>query len=520
MALILTVPALDDQPLIIAETRPQKIAQFISSLPATNSLEAARSLLDEMQILNRQKVAADTRVKALEIYRLAIIDITAILADQYSNTTLPLPPQVKDHVTAAEALWLELGYGYKLALTDQQNKLFSLGSNRSMALPLQRAIEALSRLAMVYYQTYFTPPPSLWSDLHQIYLYAVQQSLQEIEIELNSNSKKTTSITLTYKQALLMSLADPQHIAPGGMRLIADYITHHAQHTQLQDLAALENPAGIFLVRLNSDKPPIPYVKNDEETNGSSDILLITMDLVRLVHKHLQLLQAGNLPKNSGLPADTDPRYEDMLTYLIKHWGASPKRIYKRSRKTDSIELAIGFSAVHYFINDAKPYPQSSQPASAAKSGHGQHNLKPTRWQVLNISAGGMALRKLPNVESGIRVGELLGVKLPSASHWSVAVLRWANHDDKKQLTVGAQLVAPAAKPVAVRIPNQSQFSHALLLAENPKLKQAASLIAVSGTYGPARVLELDENGGISRVMAVRLIERTASFEHFQFSRL
>lgn len=527
MALILTVPALEEQPLITAETRPQKISQFISSLPASNSLEAAHAVLDEMQILNRQKVAADVRVKALEIYRLAVADIANVLTGHYSNTALPLPQSAQDHAAAAEALWLELSYGYKLALIDQQNKLFSLGSNRSTALALQRAIEALGKLAMVYYQTYFVPPASLWSDLHQLYLSAVQQSLQDIEIELDSNSKKTTSITFTYKQILLMALADPQHLAPQDIQLVADYIAQHAQHTQLQDLGALENPAGIFLIRLDSDKPPIPYVKNAEEIDSSSDILFITMDLARLVHKHLLMLQAGERPKNSGLPSNaSDPRYEDVLTYLIKHWGASPKRIFNRSRKADQIDLGIGFAAVHYFINGAKHYVQpppadGSGDLPAEKiTGAGLQNFKPTRWQVLNISAGGMALRKLPNVENNIRVGELLSIKTAITAQWAVGVLRWASHDDKQQLTVGAQLIAPTATPIGIRMQGQSAFIPALMLPEQAKLKQAPSIIVPSGTYNPARALELDEDGKLSRIMMVRLIERTASFEHFYFSRI
>jgi len=527
MALILTVPALEDQPLITAETRPQKISQFISSLTATNSLDAAHAVLEEMQILNRQKVAADTRVKALEIYRLAIIDIADILISHYSNTALPLSQSAKDHAAAAEALWLELGYGYKLALIDQQNKLFSLGSSRSTALALQRAIEALSKLAMVYYQTYFTPPPSLWSDLHQLYLYAVQQSLQDIQIELNGNSKKTSSITLTYKQILLMSLADPQHLAPADIQLVANYIAHHAQHSQLQDLGVLENMAGIFLIRLDSDRPPIPYVKNAEETDGSSDILLITVDLARLVHKHLRMLQAGDAPKNSGLPSNaSDPRYEDMLAYLLKHWGVSPKRIYNRSRKTDSVDLGIGFAAAHYFISGAQHYAQPQQASESNtlptenKPAAKPQNFKPTRWQVLNISAGGMALRKLPNMDCEIRVGELLSIKTATASHWSVGALRWASHDDKKQLSVGAQLIAPSAQAIGLRLPNQPVFGPALMLPEQPKLKQAQSIIASSGTYGPARILELHEGDKIVRIMLVRLVERTASFEHFHFSRI
>ena len=83
MALSLELPTLEDKPLIVAETRSRKITQFISNLPLSKPLEAATLLFDEMEILNRQKVAADARVRALEIYRTTVINITENLAAEY-----------------------------------------------------------------------------------------------------------------------------------------------------------------------------------------------------------------------------------------------------------------------------------------------------------------------------------------------------------------------------------------------------------------------------------------------------
>lgn len=526
MPLSLKIPALVDKPLILAERRPQKITQFINSLPISNPLEAASVLLEEMQILNRQKVTPDIRMKTLEIYRPALTNITEMLAVQYCNAHLPLSQLAKKYAGAAESLWLELGYGYKLALVDQQNKLFSLGGTKSTALVVQRAIEAMGQLAMVYYQTYVTTPGSVWSDLHQLYLYAVQQSLQNIEVATGTSPNKSTTVDLSYKQALLMVLADPQHLAPNDIKQVADYIARHAQHAQLQDLGLLENPAGIFLVSLDTDRPPIPYIKNAEQTDAGSDILLITIDLARLVHKHLQMLQSGNLP--SGLPENaTDPRYQDMLAYLIKHWGASPKRIFNRTRKTNSVELGIGIATAHYFVNGEQPYvaPVEVNDASeiSASTSHtpgiSPQKFKPSRWQVLNISAGGMALRKFPQPEGNIRVGELLSVKDSGASHWSVGVLRWVNNNEH-QLEIGAQLIAPEAKAAGARASHQNKFEPVLILAGVPALKQPASIIAACGMYSPARMLDLDEDGKISRVMVTKLIERTNSFERFQYSPL
>lgn len=526
MAVRLKIPAVVEKPLIPAETRPQKIAQFIHGLSAATSAEAASTLLEELENMNRQAVASDVRLKALETYRPAVMNLAEQLANHYCNAPLPLPPVAKKAATTAESLWQELGYGYKLALIDQQSKLFNLASKKSVAFIVYRAIEAVSQLAMVYYQTYFSPPGSVWSDLHQLYLYAVRQSLHDTEIVVDDASRASVTVELAYKRALLMPLADPQHLAPNDIKQVADYIDRFAQHAQLQGLGVLENPAGIFIVSLDTDKPPVPYVKNSEQTDAETDILLITVDLARLIHKHLQMLRAGNPPPSSGLPVNAnDSHYQTMLAYLIQHWGVSPKRVFNRSRKNDMVELGIGIGAAHYFMNGQQHYAPPAEDTTEI-SVHGDQagtaaprNYRASRWQVLNISAGGMALRKLPAVEETVRVGELLSVRNEKESRWSVGVLRWANNG-AEQLEVGAQLIAPEAKAAGARAVDKKRFEPVLILPGVTALKQTSSIVAGNGLYSPARVLELDEGGKVSRIMVTKLIERTNSFERFQFSYL
>lgn len=525
MPLKLKIPALSDKPLLTAETRSQRLFEFIEKLPLANPKLAASMLLDEMEILNRQKVASDARLRALEIYRPCLVRIAETLAANYCTATLPLPAEAKEYAAAAELLWLELGYGYKLSLIDQQGKLFSLGGNKTNALILQRAIESLGKLAMVYYQTYVTPPDSLWQDLHQLYMHAVQESLLDIEVE--KDDLKKTTVNLTYKQALLMSLADPQHLPANDIQLIADYIERHARFTDLKSIGKPENPAGIFIVRLDSDKPPIPYIKHAKEGDPKSDILLVTIDLARLIHKHLKLLQAGESPADHGLPEGaTDPRYLDMLAYLIKHWGVIPKRVFNRSRKNDAVELTAGVAATHYFINGQRIFqaPDSFSNVTeitshASSSSSKPKHFKTSRWQALNISAGGMALKKFPISDATLRVGDILGVKSGSDQAWSLAILRWASNDNQ-QLEIGTQLVAPSAEPIAVKLPSRDAFEPALLLPEIPALKQPASIIADCGCYGPARVLELHQGDRTLKILLTKLVDRTGSFERFQFSYL
>jgi len=122
-------------------------------------------------------------------------------------------------------------------------------------------------------------------------------------------------------------------------------------------------------------------------------------------------------------------------------------------------------------------------------------------------------------VEETVRVGELLSVRNEKELRWSVGVLRWANNG-AEQLEVGAQLLAPEAKAAGARAVDKEKFQPVLILPGITALKQAPSIVAGNGLYSPARMLELDESGRISRIMVTKLIERTNSFERFQFSYL
>ena len=88
------------------------------------------------------------------------------------------------------------------------------------------------------------------------------------------------------------------------------------------------------------------------------------------------------------------------------------------------------------------------------------------------------------------------------------------------KLNIGTQLIAPVAHAVGIRQLDRPTFERAILLPELPTLKQETSMIAAPGTYSPARVLELDEDGRLQRIMIMRLVESTARFERFQFARL
>ncbi len=529
MALHLSVPAQEDKPVVQAETRPRAVQGALALIPADDPLAAAHSLQEPLALLNRQAVRSDVRLKLVELYRPVILDAVQGLAALYRRQTLPLPPDAEAAVQAARLLLAELGYGYKLAILDYMGRVFSLGREKTLALLMQRAIHTLDQSLQVAYYVYASAPEGVWSELHRLYLAAVQHGIQDVAVQDRSGQ---TSVSQAYLQALLLALAHPQRLTPDGMDDVRDYLNRFGALANIQPFGTPENPAGVFLVRLKSDQPAVPFAKHKGEVDMRTDILLITVELARQLSAHLTALQAHDDPALLGLP-DTarSQQYQDLLKYLVKQWALTPKRGFSRQPKNESINVCIGLNEIYDLLDGnavvplAKSQSQDAQPSLnfAEASPQTQEGVADVeRWLILNESASGMALAKFPGVASRLCVGELLSLRGDRGRYWNLGIVRWANSENSGELEIGVQLLAPGARAVAVRLDKYQAFHPALMLPEVASLKQPATLITPCGIYQPARMLEiaLRANEQPIRLLATRLLERTASFECFQFSRL
>jgi cyclic-di-GMP-binding protein len=511
LAISLKLPSLDNNPILLAETRAHKISEFIQKLPFGDPITAATDLIDELQILNSQKVAFTNRYNALEQYRPAAIQIYQELLPHFSGASLPLSKTEQAFADAAVQLWQEFAYGYKFALIDLQNKILNINNSKTTAQVVHRAIHACKEIALVHHLTYKAPPANLWAELHQLYFSAIQQSAEKLAVTDQLAVNNVSSVSLVYMQVLLMALADPQHLANSDIIKTNLYLSNIAEHAEIRPLGLIENPVGVFLVALDGDKPPVSFAKNKEVPNNETDVLLVTLNLARQIHQHLTLLQEGIVPSDGYLPSYAlENHYQDLLGRLLKNFGKSPHRVFSRTKKSDGVELAIGLMVAHHLIKDVTD--SFATPSNSALT------IKPSRWQVLNASAGGYALRKFSSSQASANVGDVVAVKSSKDKLWELAVLRWANINDMSQLDVGLELISPTAAAVTANFIDSSIEGEALLLPEIVGLKQAASLITARGFCKFGDTLKIEQTDKISKIQIGKLVERTTRFERFQFS--
>ena len=514
MPINLKLPYIDHNPILLAEIRPLKIKAFIQDLPLNEPLRAANNLIEELQIINSQQVSVANRLNTLELYRPIAFTIYQSLLPLFSHARLPISKKEQEFALSASQLWQEFALGYKSALVDLQNKILSINSVKNTALIVQRAIHACSEIALINHLTYSTPPAPLWAELHQLYYIALQQSADLVPVNDDNAVNQLSSVSLIYTQTLLLALANPQHLANKNTLVASKYLANVCSYTELRPLGFIASPTGVFLVSLNSNNPPIPFVKNKEIPDNATDILLITLNLARLIHSHIKLLQDNILPDGDYVPENAiDIHFIDLLKHLIKQFGKTPQRVFSRVKKSEGIELGIGIDVTHYLLTKNKRDFDKLPIDINIKN----NLFKLSRWQILNVSAGGYALRKFNSSVANAQIGDVVTVKDNHTNACELAVLRWANLNELQQLDVGLELISPNISAAIIKSEDTLPETRVLLLPELLALKQAASIIAPVGVLNVGRPIQMQINDKITNIMATQLIERTASYERYQY---
>lgn len=528
MSINLAVPAIQENAQVSVETRPKQAQEWLDALPLSSVGDSARRICDALATLNRCKIADDIRLKLLEQYRATIGVLTPSLEAQYAGLPLPLPEKNRALAICARQLQVELAYGYKVVLLDHLNKRLVLGQPKHFPLVIQRAIHALGSILTACYQSYAPTPAGAWAELHQLYRFAVQHHMQDEEIAA-PNGK--VSINSTYKDALLLSLADPYHLLHGQVAHVLDYLTRFSSQASLLPLLpTAEHPLGFFLVRLDTDKPPKAVAQNAVATDPRTDILLSTIELARTLHYQLQKLEAGSEPAKLGLPEVAGQlQYQEMMRGLIQHWGIAPKRFFNRVRKAAPLEIIVGVRAIHHFLDPTLGARQTEvhdaeitlRLSSSAIDTSSQQSYTSTSWLVINESPGGIAISKEPASNVQVRVGEVLGVRTDRSADWNIVLIRWVHSKDPAHLELGAQMLAPTATAVMLHPVLGAESGEripALLLPAIPSLNRPALLTAARGTYAPQREFRLRRDAGDSSIRASQLSSNTNSIEIFEFS--
>ncbi len=526
MPLKLSLPETGEGLQLKAEIRPRRVKAWLEALPLANIVEAARSVSDALISLNRTPLEADTRLKLLELYTTAIDNLVPELQHKYTMVALPLPEKSRQAANLARRLFVELAYGYKIILLERlEKKRISLGGRQHLPLLIQRTIAALSKALCAFYKTYSPTPPGMWSEIHQLAYLALQRNLHDEPMDGSRNS-----VSATYKQTLLLALANPYKLMQGEVDKVADYLVQYGNLAKLYPMQATQGTLGVFLINLESDAPPKSLEQQDGKTKVRDHILLGTDALVSTLNEQIAKLESGRPQKALNFPDHAkQASHLSLIHRLVKDWTFIPKRKFQRMANNNIMEICVGLRATCHFISfrpeaieqetlDFSIDPARGSPATGKSE---QAQFATSQWAVTNESAGGMGLKCISDSTQPIRIGEIIGLRSQDSQIWNIGVVRRVFSDEPENLELGVQMLAPAAAPIIIKpvvAGPKETFQAALLLPEIRPLQQPATIVAAPATFRSKLEYLIYQNSTVSHVRAMRLIEQTASFDQFQFS--
>lgn len=532
MSFKFSVPTVDANASIGSHMRPRQAKAWIESLPSGDPSGSARAIYTSLYAANRARLSDDDRFKLLEIYHPKLLSVLEHLGRDYYEATLPLTERAREAANLSRDLLIEYAYGYKLILLEKANKLILFNAKRQLPLLLYRAISTLGDTLTLSYRTYTPTPAGVWHEIHQIYHYAQFYNMEDQVIEEEGGAPHST-ISVAYKQALLLVLADPYRLMPGEVDKVLSIIKHFSGGVIIMPHSGDLTGAGLFLLQSDSDRPPKGLSTVEHLAISPIDKVISTANLAFTLSELVSQLDSGIPAKTLGLPiTGSDAAISDLLRRVARAWSTPPRRVFARSRTEVAVEICAGIRALAYYLT-AEQDPNWLLEKGRVSAGktipleplHPESGQEPaaypvSRCEILNQSASGLALRASPKNEPAVTVGEIIGVKFPDQPSWNVGAVRWVQTNDAHEIEIGVQLMAPTATPIIVEPATgpMTRKHDGLILPPVDALKQPSYLLTPNDLYRDGQEFKVERRDSILRVRPTRLVEQTTAFDLFAFS--
>jgi hypothetical protein len=505
-------PALGDD----FEAHPRLAADWLDRLPYANPVAAARQLLHALTAMNRSALEPGLRHTLQTLYRPALLRAATGLTSLLGETGVPPHAQQREAATLLRELHREHVVACKLGIRGIGNPR---AQTRRIIESLARLLSALRDLHAAHAFTYNPVPSTLWLDLHHALNLARRHGVAD------ASRKGIDPVSLSYRQILLMALADPPHLSRSEQTHVVAFLR------ALGNLAVLsEGPRSAtgFPIDPDSSHGPIARADTPETTHW-----LDTDALCRQLHETVARLHAGDSPRRLGLPDELDAELAlSVARHLSKQWRNASQRSYTRHTiRSGAVEVVAGLTAIHRLLAQSMPNPIESvsveENDSLSISDVGARAatvpVMSSYWDIRNDSAGGLALAGTPEAPLNLKVGDALALRPRGEAHsaaWSLATIRWILMHDGGRVEFGLERLSPQIQPVWVRL-LRGHHKHpepALFVPGLPTLKQPDRLLLPRNLYVSGMDAELWPSPHLSLLSFGRRIERTPSFDLVDFT--
>ncbi len=558
-ATLLTAPESELESLSFALAEPDSVGEWISRLPMANVSETAGQIRQATFEIARLDTDFRTRMGLLEGIRPTVLYLAARLDKAASSAG----NQADAISRLAQRLQTNLCSGYRaVVLAALPAVMEDEEARQVLSLAVHRALSDLSRTLLRSLQDYVAPAERVWLKLNQLYSLAEQLDIEkDVHPDTENNATVELSTASVYIRSLLLALARPYQL----------------RHRQLSDvyralgawvpMVSLGSGAGkdIYVVDLASDQGPVHV---DVFGGGDTRRAIHSERLIHALDAYARDEADGSLEILPGID-------EAIISHLADAWGEMKPRAFRRSKANEPVRVTVGIPATHYFLSggidfsdlldsitgtmprEINPFLRGDAPA-ASQAGkrhdvwddafdvggripenpnisdpesllyaHERKARKSAQEQYIHhdttsadMSPGGYRLRWNEPFPASLQTGELIGLRDETDPRWCLAVARWIRQDEAGPY-MGVELLAPQAKPVAVRLVqskgSQNEYQRAFLLPELRPIGRPATLITPAQSYRSGQKVHLWDEGTQNTAQLGECLLKTESFNQFTF---
>jgi hypothetical protein len=556
---LLTAPDPELEALSFAHSDPESVGEWIGRLPMANVSETAGQIRQAIFEIARLDTDWATRMSLLEGIRPTVL----YLANRLDRAANGAGNHADGIARLAQRLQSNMTSGYNaviLSAADLANEDPEV--LQSVSLAIHRGLSDLSRTLLRTLQYYVAPTDNLWLKLNQLYLLAERLGIND-DIHEDSDGQSTValSITGTYLRSLLLGLARPYQLRHRQLSEIFKVLAIWVSRISLDE----PGESDLYQVDLSSDRGPA-YSGNFD---GGEALRGISTDL---------LAEALEAFLNDGdadivVPSDID---DALISHLAEAWGELKTRAFGRSESQEPMKVSVGMRSTHFFLSGAlnfgellgraqekttrreiNPFltdevqflqnaddredvwdqafdvggkipvnPNITDPETMLYSVDIPQPTEPKQTYqhydttTADMSPAGYRLRWNEPFPVNLQTGELVGLRDESDPRWCLAVVRWIRQDDEGPF-MGVELLAPLAKPVAVRLIQSkgggTEYQRAFVLPELKPIGQPASLITPATPFQTGQKVHFLDEGTVTTAQLGQCLLKTESFNQFTF---
>lgn len=492
------------------DLRSGTVEEWVAGLPLANLGETGRLLFASLRDINANELTATQRYKTLEALRATLHYLSNALKQRFLGTAFPLTDKPRKVANLLREMQFEMANGYRVTVRQLllQNNLRQ--DSDTLAASIQRSLYYFGQSFLATYQIYSDPEPLHWREVYSLYAEAERHALHLGAVrDRFKHGNPVTTINQTFKQILLLTLADPLRLTQTEMAAAYRLLETTAEQCQRHKTPdTIKSPA--FMIDLDGETPPVRLLYSDVSVRETCRWLDTTalIDSVRALlaeavsdHSLLRTMEESN-----------DKLSRSLLQRLVAAWGTAGKRGSTRLPYRSTASVQFGLSASHEAADEQR------QDVVVTARGSSSH------CEIVNESAAGACLYWADNKVPRVRVGEIVTVRHADAdtTQGGIGVVRWMNQPSGKGVFFGVQMLVPSATPITLRLSDKDEterdYLKGLLLPPLPPREATQTLLTPafvyrSGDVVSVRAAEQHEQ----RYRLIRAVESTQVFTRFHF---